>query len=272
MPTENALEGLAVQMLKSNETYFGDCLDLMQDIDDESVDLIVCDLPYQKTQNRWDVMIPPEKLWPLYERIIKPNGAIILFGQDTFTAKMMLSNEKLHRYNVIWDKELKNGFLNAKKMPLRQHEDIMVFYKKTPTYNPQMVKGKKNHSKGKAVGRSSNDDTMLNRNYGEYTVQENTSDLKYPASIWTFPKPHPSVALHPTEKPVDLLRYIIRTYSNLGELVLDNCCGSGSTLVAAELEGRKWIGMDNGYCDKKDHQFTGKTWAEVAKIRCNSGN
>lgn len=162
------------------------------------------------------MVIPPAPLWEQYERIIKPNGAIILFGQDKFTATMMLSNPKLHRYNIIWDKVLKSGFLNSKKMPLREHEDIMVFYKSPPPYNPQMVRGEKNHSKGSAVGKQA-EDIHSNRSYGNYTcVQSSDSDMKYPASIWHFPKPHPSVALHATEKPIDLLRYIIRTYTLQG--------------------------------------------------------
>lgn len=125
----------------------------MREIADESIDMIFCDLPYGVTKNKWDSVIPPELLWEQYKRIIKPNGAILLFGQDKFTAKMMLSNEKLHRYNIIWRKVLKSGFLNANRMPLREHEDIMVFYKSQPVYNPQMVKGQKNHSKGKAKGK-----------------------------------------------------------------------------------------------------------------------
>lgn len=199
-----------------NTVIKGDCLEVMRQIDDESIDMILCDLPYGATQNKWDVVIPPDKLWEQYERIIKPNGAIFLFGQDKFTATMMLSNVKLHRYNIIWDKVLKSGFLNAKKMPLREHEDIMVFYKSPPPYNPQMTKGEKNHSKGSAVGKQA-EDIHSNRNYGNYTcVQSTDTGMKFPASIWRFAKPHPSIALHATEKPVDLLRYAIRTYTNMG--------------------------------------------------------
>lgn len=253
--------------IASNTVINGDCLEAMKEIDAESIDLILCDLPYGATQNKWDVVIPPVLLWEQYERIIKPNGAIILFDQDKFTATMMLSNPKLHRYNIIWDKVLKSGFLNAKKMPLREHEDIMVFYKSPPPYNPQMVKGDKNHSKGKSVGKQS-EDIHSNRSYGNYTlIQSSDSDMKYPASIWRFPKPHPSVALHATEKPVELLRYIIRTYTNEGAVVLDNCCGTGSTLIAAKLEGRKYIGIDNGTCDKKKSQYFGMTWADVTARR-----
>lgn len=258
--------------IASNTVINGDCLEVMKEIDTESIDLILCDLPYGATQNKWDVVISPVPLWEQYERIIKPNGAILLFGQDKFTATMMLSNPKLHRYNIIWDKVLKSGFLNAKKMPLREHEDIMVFYKSPPPYNPQMVKGEKNHSKGRAVGKQA-EDIHSNRSYGNYTlVQSSDNDMKYPASIWSFPKPHPSVALHATEKPVDLLRYIIRTYTNLGALVLDNCCGAGATLIAAKLEGRQYIGIDNGICDKKKSHFYGLPWAEVAQQRLEAIN
>lgn len=253
-----------------NQVVFGDCMDVMQEIADQSIDMILCDLPYQATHNQWDIMIPPEKLWQQYERIIKPNGAILLFGQDKFTATMMLSNPKLHRYNIIWDKVLKSGFLNAKKMPLREHEDIMVFYKAPPTYNPQMTVGKKSHSKGRMVGKSAND-VHSNRSYGNYMlVQSRDSNLKYPSSIWQFSKPHPSVAIHPTEKPIELLRYAIRTYTNPGDIVLDNCCGSGSTLIAAKLEGRKYIGIDNGFCDKKKSEYYGLSWAEVSQIRVDA--
>lgn len=254
-------------MVSENNVYQGNCLELMRQIPDESIDMILVDPPYQMTQNSWDVMIPPAPLWEQYERIIKPNGAILMFGQDKFTATMMLSNPKLHRYNLVWDKQLKSGFLNAKRMPLRQHEDIMVFYKAPPAYHPQMVKGKKNHTKGRALGRKA-DDVHSNRSYGDYNiVEQRESTMKYPGSILSFAKPHPSVAISATEKPVSLLRYLIRTYSNPGDLILDNCCGAGSTLIAAKLEGRRFIGMDNGFCDKKKSPYYGKPWSEVAKDR-----
>lgn len=253
--------------LLPNTVVNGNCLEVMKEIDDASIDMILCDLPYGATQNSWDSVIPPAPLWEQYERIIKPNGAILLFGQDKFTATMMLSNPKLHRYNIIWDKVLKSGFLNAKKMPLREHEDIMVFYKSPPPYHPQMTVGEKNHTKGKAVGKQA-EDVHSNRSYGNYTLVESPDgNMKYPASIWRFPKPHPSVALHATEKPVDLLRYAIRTYTDRDAIVLDNCCGTGSTLIAAKLEGRRYIGIDNGVCDKKKSPYYGMPWAQVAQIR-----
>jgi site-specific DNA-methyltransferase (adenine-specific) len=258
-----------IKILEVNQIYNGDCLELMKDIKSKSIPLILCDLPYgvtNKSKNKWDFVIPPELLWKQYERIITDNGAILLFGQDKFTAKMMLSNEKLHRYNLIWNKVLPSGFLNANKMPLREHEDIMVFYKKPPIYNPQKVKGNPCHSKGKVVGKS-NDENLNNSNYSNFTVVETEGDMKCPTSILRFTKPHPSVAIHPTEKPVELCRYLIRTYSNAGDLVLDNCCGSGSIPLAAKLENRNYIGIDNGVCEKKNSKYNGWFWADVARDR-----
>ena len=145
--------------------------------------------------------------------------------------------------------------------------NIMVLYKSPPVYNPQMTIGEKNHSKGKAVGQDSKD-IHSNRSYGNYTLVESSdSNLKYPSSIWQFPKPHPSVALSATEKPIPLCQYAIRTFTNPGGVVLDNCCGSGATLIAAKLEGRKYIGIDNGYCDKKKSKYYGMSWADVSRNR-----
>lgn len=224
--------------------YQGDCLEVMKDIPDKSVDMILCDLPYQKTHNSWDIMIPFEFLWKQYERITTDTATICLFGQDTFTAKLMLSNEKLHRYNIIWDKVLTGGFLNAKKQPLRCHEDICIFYKKFGTYNPQMTEGAVCHSKGNAAGKR-NSEVLNNNNYSDFTVVEASKDgLKYPKSIISFSRPHPSIAVHPTQKPVDLLQYLIKTYTNEGDTVLDNCMGSGSTGVAAKILNRNFIGIE----------------------------
>ena len=256
-----------ITTLELNKIYNIDCLVGMTEIPDQSIDMIFVDLPYGVTaKNKWDNVIPYEPMWKQFERIIKPNGAILLFGQDKFTAKTMLSNEKLHKYNIVWDKILPSGFLNANRMPLRSHEDIMVFYKSLPTYNPQKVKGKPCQSKGKAVGNNI-DDILNNHNYGDYKVVETESDMKCPTSIWTFSKPHPSTAIHPTQKPIDLCRYAIRTYTNEGDTVLDCCCGSGSIPLAAMLEGRNYIGMDNGICEKKNSKYFGWAWADVATDR-----
>ena len=253
-------------MLALNKIYNIDCLEGMKDIDDKSIDLIFTDLPYQVTHNSWDIIIPFEPMWEQFERIIKDNGAIILFSQDKFTAKLVLSNEKIHRYNLIWDKVLPSGFLNANNQPLRSHEDICVFYKNLGTYNPQMIKGNKCHTRGKAVGMSSND-VSAQLNYGAYNLVETEGDLKYPTSILTFQKPHPSIAIHPTQKPLDLCKYIIRTYSNKGDVVLDCCCGSGTIPLAAKLEDRQFIGMDNGYCSKVGSEYDGKSWVDITNMR-----
>ena len=234
--------------------YQGDCLELMKNIRDKSIDCIICDLPYGVTsKNKWDTIIPYEPLWKEYKRIIKDNGPIILFGQDKFTAKTMLSNEKMHRYNLIWNKVLTSGFLNAGKMPLREHEDIMIFYKKLPTYNPQFTEGKPLHGMGKKFKKVKNN----NNNYNDFNSCNNPSanregdTKKYPKSILTFPRPASSKMLHPTEKPIELLEYLIKTYSNENDVILDNCMGSGSTGVAALNTNRRFIGieLDEKYFD-----------------------
>lgn len=223
----------------------GDCLELMKQIPDGSIDMILCDLPYGTTRNKMDVRLPFEALWKHYKRIIKKNGAIVLFGQGTFYVDLVSSNPKMFKYDIVWDKYLTSGFLNAKKMPLRQHEQIAVFYKKPPTYNPQMIQGAVNHGKGKPKNNQNN-------NYGEYGFVDSKQDgLKYPTSILRYQKPHPSVAIHRTEKPVSLLEYLVKTYTNEGETVLDNCMGSGSTGVACVNTGRNFIGieLDKQYFD-----------------------
>lgn len=247
-----------------------DCLIGMQYIPDKAINLIICDLPYGVTsKNKWDVIIPPENLWKHYERIITDNGAILLFGQGRFTAMMIQSNIKIYRYSLVWDKGLKTGFLNANRMPLRQHEDIMVFYKKQPAYNPQRFIGNPCHGVGKALGTHA-DSNGNNHNYGNFKIIETKSNLKYPTSILSFPKSHPSLTIHPTEKPIELLRYLVRTYSNENDVVLDNCCGSGNTLIAAMLEKRRFIGMDNGICEKKNSKYFSVSWADVSMNRLST--
>ena len=220
-----------------------DCLEEMKNISDKSIDMILCDLPYGTTKNKWDCIIPFDKLWEQYNRVIKDNGAIVLFGNGIFTAELIISNKKMWRYNLVWDKVLPSGFLNAKKMPMRNHEDVCVFYKKLPTYNPQMWIGEECHSRGNVIGKSQKDFSR-NTNYGDFSAVETEGNLKYPKSILTFSKPHPSISIHPTQRPVELLEWLIKTYTNEGETVLDNCMGSGSTVVACVNTNRKFIGIE----------------------------
>lgn len=212
----------------------------MDKIDDKSIDMILCDLPYNRTHNKWDNILPFDKLWEQYTRIIKDNGAICLFADGLFMADLMESNRKLWRYNLIWDKVLTSGFLNANRQPLRQHEEICVFYKKQPTYNPQKVKGNMNHSKGKVK-------ETQNNNYNAFNFMDNREelgDMKHPTSILTFQKPHPSISVHPTQKSVELCEWLVKTYTNSGETVLDNCIGSGTTAISCINTGRNYIGFE----------------------------
>lgn len=230
-----------------------DCLEGLREIPDRSVDMVLCDLPYGVTRNRWDSLLPFEPLWEQYLRVIKENGAILLFADGLFMARLMQSQPQLWRYNLIWDKVLTSGFLNANKMPMRRTEEICVFYKKAPTYNPQKTIGSKNHSKGRAAGKDITAAGLANNNYGGYMVQDNAEtqgNMKHPTSLLSFQKPHPSVAVHPTQKPVELCEYLIKTYTNPGEVVLDNCMGSGTTAVACIRTGRNFIGFE---LDEKYH-------------------
>jgi len=231
-------------MLEINKIYNQDCLEGMKLINDKSIDMILCDLPYGQTaRNKWDTQLPFDQLWKQYERIIKDNGIIILFANGMFTADLMTSNKKLWKYNLVWNKVLPSGFLNAKKMPMRSHEDICIFYKKPPKYNPQMVEGNECHSRGNVIGKKQ-EDFSRNTNYGELKAVQTEGNLKYPKSILTFQKPHPSTTIHPTQKPVECLEWLIKTYTNENELILDNCVGSGSTIVAAINTNRNYIGFE----------------------------
>ena len=235
----------------------GDCLVEMQNIPNKSVDMILCDLPYEVLHKnnphaQWDRLLPFDKLWEQYERIIKDNGAIVLFAQGMFTAKLMMSNPKLWRYNLVWDKCRVTGFLNANRMPMRCHEDICVFYKSLPTYNPQYIDGEPNHSRGNGKHKETNNC------YGKYKADYNgrtyesvprvdstvPQGKKLPRSIISIKKEHESTVYHPTQKAVALLEYLIKTYTNEGETVLDNCAGSFSTAIASINTNRCFIGIE----------------------------
>lgn len=219
-------------------TMKGDCLELMQQLPDKSIDMILCDLPYGTTRCKWDIVIPFEPLWEQYNRIIKDNGAIVLFGTEPFSSRLRLSNLKMYKYDWIWDKVKGTGFLNAKKQPMRNHELISVFYKKQCIYNPQKTTG---HVK-KTSFRKKELQTDV---YGEIKKDSYYSSTeRYPRSIQVFSTDTQKSALHPTQKPVALLEYFIKTYTNEGEIVLDNCMGSGSTGVACLNTKRAFIGME----------------------------
>jgi site-specific DNA-methyltransferase (adenine-specific) len=236
-----------VKILELNKIYNEDCIgeNGMCFIPDKSVDMILCDLPYGTTQNKWDNIIPFESLWKEYNRVIKDNGAMIFTGQSLFSVNLIKSNEKYYRYTLIWEKTKAGGFLNAKRMPLRAHEDIIVFYKKLPTYNPQMVEGKSYIKKAITNGDG--------KNYGKFdrvgTININKG-MRYPRSVIKISNDNHG-SLHPTQKPVALFEYLIKTYTNKGEIVLDNCMGSGTTAIACMNTKRNYIGFE--WCPDDPH-------------------
>ena len=220
----------------------GDCLDLMNEIPDCSVDMILCDLPYGTTRNKWDAVIPFDALWKQYKRIVKQDGAIVLFSQTPFDKELAMSNIGWLRYEWIWQKNKATGHLNCKKMPLKSHENILVFYKRLPTYNAQgLVKKKVATIRKGGNGNGSN--------YGKSDKDAIQEYENFPRDILEFAVETKTV--HPTQKPVALLEYLVKTYTNEGDTVLDNCMGSGSTGVACVNTGRRFIGieLDNGYFD-----------------------
>lgn len=221
-----------------NQIFEEDCLETMKRIPDGTIDMILCDLPYGMTQNQWDSFVPLDDLWNCYKRIIKPNGAIALTSQGLFTAKLIMSQPQLYKYKWVWEKSKPTNFLNAKKQPLRKHEDVCIFYKKQPTYNPQMTPGEP-YDKGIRKNQ-------LSGSYGDFQpVHVYSEGERYPTDIIYFKTAESEgEVVHPTQKPVGLGRYLIRTYTNPGDVVLDNTCGSGSFLVAALLEGRNFIGIE----------------------------
>ncbi len=224
--------------MKKIDLLHGDCLELMKDIPDKSIDMILCDLPYGTTACKWDSIIPFEPLWEQYERVIKDNGAIVLTAAQPFTSALVMSNPKMFKYCWVWEKSRSSSPMLARKQPMRFHEDVCVFYKKQPTYNPKMTKGSKNHASknGKAVIKIHGD--------RESVFSANTSDMKYPRSVQFFKSTDSTRNLHPTQKPVPLMEYLIKTYTNEGETVLDNCMGSGTTGVACVNTNRNFIGIE----------------------------
>lgn len=239
----------------------GETIEEMSKLPDKSVNMILADLPYGTTKNKWDSIIPIQLLWEQYKRIIVDNGVIVIFGQDKFTAMMMLSEPNLHRYNLVWEKDRPSGFLNSRRMPLRSHEDIMVFYKKLPTYNPQFWEGEALHGMGEKVFIEESN----NNNYGKFSrvgkreLDRTGSTQKFPRSILKFPRPHPPI--HPTQKPVELYEWLIKTYTDEGNIVLDNVSGSGTTAIASENTNRRWI------CIEKEVEYCDTTVKRLNEIR-----
>lgn len=232
-----------------NKIICGDCLEVMKNIPDKSIDLILCDLPYGTTHNKWDIVIPLEPLWQQYERIIKDNGAIVLTAVQIFASQLIMSRPRLFKYDLIWKKTIASGQLNVNRQPLRLHEHILVFYKKQPTYNQQFTKGKP---------------YVINRkvtyNGGSYNDQEDTSKInngfRHPTSILEISNPRIKGG-HPTQKPIELFKWIIKTYTNNGGIVLDNTIGSGTTAVACLETNRNYIGIElnKKYCKKAENRI-----------------
>lgn len=223
------------------DLYQGDCLDQMDKVPDHTVDMIFTDLPYETTHNVWDKRIPLEELWKHYKRVLKSGGVVLLFSQQPFTTDLVNSNRKWFRYEWIWHKTMPVGFLNANRMPLRTHENILVFYEHLPTYHPQKTPGKPYTATRSA---------RATRNYGHFDRATTVNDGdRCPRDVLTFSNGNNASKIHPTEKPVGLLEYMIRTYTDEGETVLDSCMGSGSCGVACQHLERNFIGIekDTGY-------------------------
>lgn len=236
--------------VRNGEFYHGDCLDVMRTIPDGSVDMVLCDLPYGTTACKWDRVIPFEPLWREYWRVCKPNAAVVLTASQPFTTALVMSQIQQFKYQWIWVKDRKTNPMQAKRRPMGGHEDISVFYREQCTYNPifrtreKPISAKTPKSKSKVYDNFS----------GQTNEYERRTDTICPDTVIWFPSER---GLHPTQKPVALFEYLIRTYTNPGELVLDNCAGSGTAAVAAELSGRRWV------CIERDEEYY---WGAVARL------
>ena len=229
-------------MIEIDKIYNEDCLIGMQKIDDKSIDCIICDLPYGTTKCSWDIIIPFDKLWEQYNRIIKDNGAIILFGQEPFSSLLRVSNLKDYRYDIYWQKERLTNIMQVKRRVGKDVETISIFYKNQCTYNPQMVKydGPKRGNKVKngKLGK------LVDDNNDKKVFEYNDTGFRYPTQVWKFKRDILTSNIHPTQKPIALYEELIKTYSNPGDLLLDNCSGSGTIAIAALNTGRHFIGFE----------------------------
>ena len=232
--------------LELDQIYNLDCLEGMKQIPNGAIDCIICDLPYGTTANKWDSIIPLDQLWEQYKRIIKRGAPIVLFGSQPFTAQLVVSNLPWFRYEWIWQKDRGSNFANAAYMPMREHEDIVVFGESPITYNPQL---QERFGSGSDRVKYKFNASSVSTNYsaGVQTKEgckKEQAELRVPSSVQFFPTDKGDDHFHPTQKPVDLLRYLIRTYSNEGDTILDNCMGSGTTAVACIKEKRHFIGFE----------------------------
>lgn len=255
--------------IEPNNIYLGDCLDVMKDIPDNTIDCVICDLPYGATKCKWDIIIPFDELWKQYNRIIKDNGAIVLFGKEPFSSKLRLSNIDMYKYDWIWVKNTKSNFMQANNQPLNNVELISVFSKGYARkikdkvmmkYNPQFTKGEA-YKIPKTVKTSG----LFSENHknGTYMHYERDTSKRFPYNIIHFNVD--KTKIHPTQKPVELLEYLIKTYSDEGNLILDNCMGSGTTCVAAIKEKRRYIGIEK---DEKYFRIANKR-IEQEKMQLN---
>jgi len=234
--------------------YHGDCLDIMPTLADGNIDAIITDPPYGTTACKWDSIIPLEPMWEQLKRVIKPNGAIVMTASQPFTTTLIASNMKMFRYEWIWQKDNHTNFLNIKKQPGKRHENVCVWYKKQPTYNPQMWEGRESHKTSDRIG--------VRRDYLGAEFEDKPApkgNLKYPISIYKCNGEGRGKAVHPTQKPVALMEYLIKTYTNEGETVLDFTMGSGTTGVACQRTGRNFIGieMDEKYFNIAKERING---------------
>lgn len=241
----------------NGEFWLGDCLELLSAVPDGSVDMVLCDLPYGTTQNKWDSVLPFDRLWEHYWRVCKPNAAVVLTAAQPFTSALVMSQVQHFKYDWCWRKPKGTGHLNAKKMPMRDKEDVLVFAKSQPIYNPQWGKGEPYGNKaGKVI------ENGLSDNYGHFGNHREGSDGKrYPKQVIDFPVVERG-SVHPTQKPLELWEYLIKTYTDEGMLVLDNCAGSGTTAVAAERTGRRWLCIEQ--LAEYYYPAVGRVWSEIS--------
>ena len=250
--------------IEKNRTYLGDCLDLMKFIPDKKIDMILCDLPYGTTACKWDSIIPFEPLWKHYERVIKDNGAIVLFGSQPFTSALVMSNPKMFKYEWIWEKSKASNFLLAKKQPLKAHENVLVFANGTPNYYPQKTQGKPYYRGGV---KEKHDNPEVSNNIPNYHshIRKSEDGMRLPRSVQYFTTAEFDGKFHPTQKPIALIEYLIKTYTKEGETVLDNCAGSGTTGIGCLNTNRNYLMIEK---EEKYYNIIGE---RILKWRKDNG-